>query len=67
VYLSHINTQRRIDMGKQLYFFQKEVIEEVEIWHRLPEVRRSKIERRFAKLLIKYLHKSIEETPRNEK
>ena len=31
-------------MGKQLYLFQKEVIEEVEIWHRLPEVRRSKIE-----------------------
>lgn len=54
-------------MGEQLYLFQTEVIEEVEIWQSLPEVRRSKIERRFAKLLIKYLRKSIEETPRNEK
>jgi len=54
-------------MGKQLYLFQTEAIEEVEIWHRLPEARRSKIEQRFAKLLIKYLRKSIEETPRNDK
>ena len=54
-------------MGKQLYLFRTEVIEEVEIWRSLPKVRRSKIERRFAKLLIKYLCKSIEETPTNEK
>lgn len=54
-------------MEKQLYLFQTKEKKAVEIWHNLPEARRSKIELSFANLLIRYLCKSIEETPTNEK
>jgi hypothetical protein len=53
-------------MEKQLYLFQTEEKKAAVIWHSLPEERRSKIEMNFAKLLIKYLCKSIEETAKNE-
>ena len=53
-------------MEKQLGLFEKEVKEEFNLWHNLPDIRKNMIETVFVNLLLKFLCQSIEETAQNE-
>jgi hypothetical protein len=48
-------------MEKQLNLFDKEVKEEFEVWHNLPDIRKNRIETGFVNLLIKFLCQSNKE------
>jgi hypothetical protein len=66
-YLFHIVYQRRMNMEKQMAFFQMEDNDESTIWPQLPEENRQKIENIFARILIKYLSSPSEEVKDHEK
>jgi hypothetical protein len=66
-YLFHIVYQRRINMEKQMAFFQMEDNDESTIWPQLPEENRQKIENIFSRILIKYLSSASEEVKNHEK
>ena len=53
-------------MERQLNLFEKEAKEEFEVWHNLPDIRKSRIETGFVNLLIRFLCQSIEENAKNE-
>lgn len=54
-------------MEKQLAFFPMEGNNDFTIWLDLPEENQEKIETLFAKILIKYLHLSLQEVKEHEK
>jgi hypothetical protein len=66
-YLFHIVYLRRMNMEKQMAFFQMEDNDESTIWPQLPEENRQKIENIFARILIKSLSSSSEEVKNHEK
>jgi hypothetical protein len=66
-YLFHIVYLRRMNMEKQMAFFQMEDNDESTIWPQLPEKNRQKIENIFARILIKYLSASSKEVKDHEK
>jgi len=66
-YLFHIVYLRRINMEKQMAFFQMEDNDESTIWPQLPEENQQKIENIFARILIKYLSSSSKEVKNYEK
>jgi hypothetical protein len=66
-YLFHIVYLRRMNMEKQMAFFQMEDDDESTIWPQLPEENRQKIENIFARILVKYLSSSLEEVKSHEK
>jgi len=66
-YLFHIVYLRRMNMEKQMAFFQMEGDDESTIWPQLSQENRQKIENIFAQILIKYLSSSSEEVKGHEK